>query len=595
MKYCDVCQSTYPSSFTTCPKDQAPLRLFAELAPGMVIRDKYEILDKIGTGGMATVYKAKHVTFNEICAIKVVSSKLLEDQDFLRRFKNEAIITRKLHHPNAVALNDFDVTADGRPFIIMEYVQGRSLRSIIHDLGALPGARAFNIAKQVAAALGAAHKLGIVHRDIKPDNIIVMAPQHGSRPANDVVKVFDFGIAKMRGGHGLDISLGASTQTGMVVGTPQYVSPEQASGKIGDQIDGRSDIYSLGIVLYEMLTGKLPFKSDSAVGYLVAHMQTPPTPPQALKPPVNLPESVWAVLSKCLEKDRNNRYQNAEELIAALDRQHTFAAATVASPAPNVQASGAHQVAGRSQHSGAVAVAPRREASVSVAARPAVQRAAEGRVYGETAQPARSRVFVEGIAAHLPALPWKKIGTVVAMVVLLFVAVGLFNRYRNANNAQQVSTADQDATIKEEIEEQFRDSDSLRGEKITVAVQNGIVTLSGTVKKPYLSEIANTLAKNVDGVQSVDNEIQTEEERQQKEQVWGSNPNTRAFGQRNPYVDQEVQQYIRRGYQLMQMRDFAGAQNAFQSALDLAPNNQIALTGLHRAQLAQAGAGLLHR
>src|SRR5256885_6688552 len=330
MKYCDVCHSTYPTEFTSCPKDKAALRPLNELAPGMVIRDKYEILEKIGVGGMATVYKARHLTFSEIRAIKVVSNKLMDDETFLKRFKAEAIITRKLRHPNAVQLDDFDTMADGRPFIVMEFVQGRSLRSWINDLGTLPPGRALNITKQVAAALGAAHKLGIVHRDIKPDNIIVI-PQPalpGADSAGDVVKVFDFGIAKIRSGS-IDISSSNTpTQAGMVVGTPQYVSPEQASGKIGDQIDGRSDLYSLGVVLYEMLTGHLPFSSDTPVGFLIHHMQSAPTPPQALRPAVHLPESLIALLMRGLEKGRDRRFQTAEEFIAAMNKPHVVASAT---------------------------------------------------------------------------------------------------------------------------------------------------------------------------------------------------------------------------------------------------------------------------
>src|SRR5437868_6060757 len=241
MKFCDTCRSTYPADFTSCPKDQAKLREISEFVPGVVIHDKYEILEKIGVGGMATVYRARHLHFNEELAIKVVSNRLVEDQAFLKRFKTEAVITRKLRHPNAVRLDDFDTTDDGRPFIVMEYVQGKPLRSLIQESGRLPLARALNIGRQAALALGAAHALGIVHRDMKPDNILIIPQPDGS----DLVKILDFGIAKVR-----EVTTDAvQTQTGMVLGTPQYISPEQALGKKGDEVDGRADLYALGVVL----------------------------------------------------------------------------------------------------------------------------------------------------------------------------------------------------------------------------------------------------------------------------------------------------------------------------------------------------------
>ena len=138
MKYCDVCHYTYPNEFTTCPKDQALLRITADLAPGTVIRDKYLILEKIGAGGMASVYRAKHLAFGEIRALKVVSTKLMDDDAFIKRFKTEAVVTRKLQHPNAVRVDDLDTTEDGRPFIIMECVEGRDLRALIQREGPLP-------------------------------------------------------------------------------------------------------------------------------------------------------------------------------------------------------------------------------------------------------------------------------------------------------------------------------------------------------------------------------------------------------------------------------------------------------------------------
>ncbi len=314
MKYCDICHNTYPADFSSCPKDQGPLRNISEFGPGMVIHDKYEILDKIGVGGMATVYKAKHLHFNEELAIKVVSSRLLEDETFLKRFKTEAVITRKLRHPNAVRLDDFDTTEDGRPFIVMEYVQGKSLRSVLMQRLTLPVGRSLNIARQAALGLNAAHQLGIVHRDIKPDNILIVKQPDGS----DLVKVLDFGIAKVREG-AFDAGPGHNqTQTGMVLGTPQYISPEQAMGKRGEEVDGRADLYALGVVLYEMLTGQLPFQSDTPLELLLHHIQTVPTPPHVLRPEKNIPMPVSQLLMKALAKDRKLRFQTGEEMAEAL-------------------------------------------------------------------------------------------------------------------------------------------------------------------------------------------------------------------------------------------------------------------------------------
>ncbi len=315
MKICDTCRTTYPNDFTTCPRDQTVLRVTSELTQGMVIREKYEILGKIGAGGMATVYRARHLAFNEIRAIKVVSPRLLDDESFIKRFKTEAIVTRKLQHPNAVRVDDLDITDDGRPFIVMELVEGRDLRKVIHDQGRFSVARALEITRQAAAALGAAHALGITHRDIKPDNILLVPQPDGS----ERVKVLDFGIAKVREG-AMDMGAGyTATKTGMVVGTPQYVSPEQAMGKQGEAIDGRSDLYSLGVVLYEMLTGQLPFDSDTPVGLLLHHIQTMPTPPNRLRPDLQIPEALSIVLMKLLEKEREQRIQSAGELIETLD------------------------------------------------------------------------------------------------------------------------------------------------------------------------------------------------------------------------------------------------------------------------------------
>ena len=313
MKYCNQCHGTYPTDFTTCPKDQSVLVAAAELREGMVLRGKYEVLEKIGTGGMATVYRVRHLHLREDVAIKVVSGNLAGDPDFLERFQTEAVVTRKLRHPNAVRLDDFDMTDDGRPFIVMELVRGQSLRSVLQN-GWLAPARAAAIARQVALALGAAHELAIVHRDIKPENILLIQQADGT----ELVKVLDFGIARVTN-PAADIASGHTpTRTGIILGTPQYVSPEQAKGVKGCAIDGRSDLYSLGVVLYEMLTGDLPFHADTAFDLLLQHVQTIPKPPHLANDHAGISPAMSELVMKALEKDPAKRFQTAAEFVQAL-------------------------------------------------------------------------------------------------------------------------------------------------------------------------------------------------------------------------------------------------------------------------------------
>ncbi len=425
MKYCDTCRTTYPNDFSTCPKDQTVLRVTSELVQGMIIREKYEILGKIGAGGMAAVYRAKHLAFNEIRAIKVVSARLVDDETFIKRFKTEAIVTRKLQHPNAVRVDDLDTTDDGRPYIVMELVAGRDLRKVIHEEGPFSAARSLDITRQAAAALGAAHALGITHRDIKPDNILLV-PQPGG---GELVKVLDFGIAKVKEG-AMDMGAGyTATKTGMVVGTPQYISPEQAMGKHGEAIDGRSDLYSLGVVLYEMLTAKLPFDSDTPVGLLLQHIQTIPTPPHRLRPDLQIPEALSLVLMKLLEKDRENRIQSAADLIEVIDSlpagfegtsvmgSDDVAAPMKSGPQPAPAASGPSGTAVGISTPTAFAAAPRPSAPPpKPAAKPPAQRPPAASLATTAAHPAP--------AASLPAASsnWKRPVAIVAVVVVLLIA-----------------------------------------------------------------------------------------------------------------------------------------------------------------------------
>jgi len=281
----------------------------------MIIRNKYEVLERIGVGGMGVVYKGRHVTFNELCAIKIVSDVIAGDAKFLQRFQTEAVVTRKLRHPNAVRVDDFDYTEDGRPFIVMELVVGKNIGEVLQEEGPLRASRAVRIATQAARALGVAHKLGVVHRDIKPGNIILTIDEQGQETA----KVLDFGIAKLREAAGN--AQPGMTMTGMVVGTPLYMSPEQFMGKkAGEEIDGRTDIYSLGVVLYQMVTARVPFEGDTLYALMMQHMEGTTRLAHEVAPELQIPESLSRVILKAIDKSREKRFQTAEEFIAALDQ-----------------------------------------------------------------------------------------------------------------------------------------------------------------------------------------------------------------------------------------------------------------------------------
>src|SRR5260370_1350556 len=232
MKRCPSCQSAFPTHYTHCPRDGSALAESAEWSDGTIVRGKYQIIGKVGQGGMAAVYKALHVRFKEPRALKVINPELANDANFVRRFEQEAVVTRKLQHPNAVRVDDIDEAEDGRPFIVMEFVEGESLKDVIEREAPMPAARVCSIIKQVAAALDAAHRLGLVHRDIKPANIALLGSGDRSDPSSQRVKVLDFGIAKLKEAHLETSSMRYETLTGtgMVIGTPAYMSPEQAKG-----------------------------------------------------------------------------------------------------------------------------------------------------------------------------------------------------------------------------------------------------------------------------------------------------------------------------------------------------------------------------
>ena len=261
---------------------------------------------------MGAVFLAEQIAVgNRPVALKVLSRKLLDDPEFLLRFQNEAASTGRIHHANVVTIYESGQADDGTPYIAMEFLEGESLRQALARRGALPVAEVAEILQQAARGLNAAHKLGIIHRDLKPDNIFLTYPDDESvapvsPPANVQVKIVDFGIAKLR-------ESGAHTQTGTVLGTPAYMSFEQASGMRSDELDARSDVYSLGVVVYEMLTGRTPFHSDTPVGYLRKHMMEEPPPFRAVNPGLPVPPRIESVVMKALTKDRNHRYSSVLE------------------------------------------------------------------------------------------------------------------------------------------------------------------------------------------------------------------------------------------------------------------------------------------
>jgi serine/threonine-protein kinase len=326
MKTCPTCQASYPDTTAFCSRDGTELVTTGAWATGSIVRGRYHILGKIGEGGMGAVYKAKHTGFDELRAIKVLNPGLAYDEKFLERFKREAYITRKLRHPNAVQVDDIDEAEDGSPFIVMEYIDGKSLMQVIEETGPLPPARVCSIARQVAEALDAAHQLGMIHRDIKPDNIVLVPTREGEK-----AKVLDFGIAKLREvgreqeAKGLDLTGG-----GFIVGTPAYISPEQATGKRGDELDGRTDLYSLGIVMYQMLTGELPFKSETTMDMLMAHIQQPPSPIRMVRSDLIIPEPLANLVMRMLQKKREMRPPSAAAFIEELKRIEMRVPATVA-------------------------------------------------------------------------------------------------------------------------------------------------------------------------------------------------------------------------------------------------------------------------
>ncbi len=277
-----------------------------------ILEGQFHILQKIGSGGMGAVYKASQPEMNRKVAVKILHPKLSNRKDLVSRFKREARAMSHLSHPNTVKVFLFGELEDGSLYIVMEFLEGKNLHQTVRKGGPLPWERALPILVQVCGALEEAHQAGIVHRDLKPENIF-LSNQGG---IEDYPKVLDFGLAKvtereMRPGSVI------LTQEGMVFGTPEFMSPEQAQGR---PIDGRSDIYSLAVILYETLTGKLPFEAKSPMEYIQHHVSTPPIPIDQRLPGLNFPAGLSDTIATALAKKPDERFQSAAEFARTLQR-----------------------------------------------------------------------------------------------------------------------------------------------------------------------------------------------------------------------------------------------------------------------------------
>src|SRR5688500_8295205 len=315
MKYCPSCKTRYEDTVGFCPTHGEVLEDDPSSLVDTVLDGQYQVEALLGKGGMGAVYRARHILLGDRVAIKILPPEVRTNAEWLRRFQREGQAARRFRHPNAVTVYDLRTSADGYVYMVMEYVEGHTLGDEIKKRGRLAPAEVLELLEPIMSVLNTAHAMGVVHRDLKPDNIMSGEANNGER----VVKLLDLGIAKMREIAGGDGGKTALTMAGQVLGTPHYMSPEQwgEMPRDGDsEIDGRADIYSLGIVCYEMIVGKRPYTGQTLFELRREHVSVVPPPVYETVPGV--PRAFGDAITQATAKDRADRFKTAGEFATQL-------------------------------------------------------------------------------------------------------------------------------------------------------------------------------------------------------------------------------------------------------------------------------------
>src|SRR5881275_1044119 len=310
---CLKCKEPIDAAYEQCPQCGERITSFQRTYATRLIDGKYQILDRLGIGGMGEIFKVRHIHLNELRVIKIMRPNIAQDDQGLQRFLQEARTSTMIKQKNLAMLYDFAQLDDGSYYMVWEFIDGTNIQKWIAQNGAMPPRLTIEISIQALNGLDHLHSMGLIHRDISPENIMLSQDHHGKL----LVKVIDFGIAKSlaegEGSQGL-------TQTGMFLGKLKYASPEQAGFlKEGEHLDPRSDLYSFGIVMYEMLAGRAPFQATNPHGYILKHVTEKPQPISVTSPDIKVPAQLEAIIMKSLEKSRDARYATAGEFEHALE------------------------------------------------------------------------------------------------------------------------------------------------------------------------------------------------------------------------------------------------------------------------------------